>query len=313
MAKGHIIFGAVMAITLILLPLTALTGGADPLVTPMNSLVGTPAGQMVQVLRTGSGQTEEYPLAEYLFGVVAAEMPMSYEDEALKAQCVAAYTLYLNRGLTGKNQPISDNSATDQAFITKEQAREKWGSKAEEYEARLTNLVASVLGQQVTYEGAPALTVYHALSAGRTESAQVVWGSPIPYLVPVESVGDVLGEGYISKVAVTQSEFLQTLSLDSDVQWSEAVGDITRSESGTVTAITLFGKEYTGRQLRELFSLRSANFDLEVEESGVTFVVHGYGHGVGMSQFGANTMARQGSSYKEILEWYYPGCVVETQ
>ena len=310
MAKGHIIFGVVMAITLILLPLTALTGG----VTPANAVQGaipSPSGQTVQVLRVDSGEVEEYPLQDYLFGVVAAEMPMSYEDEAIKAQCVAAYTLYLNRGLSGANQPISDSSATDQAFITKEQAREKWGSKAQEYEQRLTHLVASVLGWQVTYEGAPALTVYHALCSGRTESAVVMWGSEIPYLVPVESVGDLLGEGYISKVTVEKSEFLQTLSVEEGTSFEGAVGEAARSESGTVTALSLFGKEYTGKELRERFSLRSANFDLEVGENDVTFVVHGYGHGVGMSQFGANTMAKQGSSYKEILEWYYPGCVVQ--
>lgn len=316
MAKGHIVFGIVVLVTMILLPAVALFTGETAPVTAIPQAQSQNGETVVQVLRTHTGKTEEYSLQDYLFGVVAAEMPMSYEDEALKAQCVAAHTLYVNRGQTGKNQPISDDSATDQAFITKEVARAKWGDDADTYEQRLVQLVAQVAEELVLYEGEPALTVYHALSAGRTESAKTVWGSQVDYLTPVESVGDVLSEGYISKKSLSKTEFLEGLAtlsgdLSTDVQWEQAVGDIRRSQSGTVTSAVFFGKEFSGGDIRSAFSLRSANFDVEIEEEQVTFVVRGYGHLVGMSQFGANTMAQQGSNYREILQWYYPGCTVD--
>ena len=312
MAKGHLIFGLVMVLTMILVPALSLFGEIPA--SPPGAVTAEQEGQQptVQVLRTQNGQTQEYSLTDYLFGVVAAEMPMSYEDEALKAQCVAAYTLYLYKTEEQNTPVISDDSAVHQAFITREVARAKWGEKATEYEQRLDALIGQVLGKAVTYQGAPALTVYHALCAGRTESAQAVWGSKVPYLVPKESVGDLLGEGYISQKTVTKTQFLEGLSLENGVQGEEPVGEITRTESGTVEKAVLFGKEFTGSQIRSAFSLRSANFDLEFSEEQVTFTVRGYGHLVGMSQFGANTMAQQGSDYREILEWYYTGCTVET-
>ncbi len=312
MAKGHLVFGLITALLMILLPTVALFGG-EPVSQTMASpqISQEPTSSAVQVLRTDTGKVEEYPLEEYLFGVVAAEMPMSYEDEALKAQCVAARTLYEYKKNQGETT-ISDDSATHQAFITKEVARAKWGEKADEYEKRLTHLISQVAGDLVLYEHAPALTVYHALSAGRTERAKTVWGEEIPYLTSVESVGDVLAGGYISQKQVTKAEFLKGLSLSDGVQNAQPLGEVTRSPAGTVETAQLFGKEFTGSEIRSAFSLRSANFDLEIGEETVTFTVRGYGHGVGMSQFGANTLASQGSDYKEILEWYYKGCNVET-
>ncbi len=310
MAKGHIIFGLVLALLMILLPTVALLGEPASVETGLPTVSVAHTEQAVQVLRTHTGKVEEYPLEEYLFGVVAAEIPMSYEDEAIKAQCVAAHTLYEYKKSQGAI-PISDNSATHQAFITKEVARAKWGEKADEYEERLTRLIALVAGDLVLYENAPALTVYHALSSGRTESAKTVWGEGIPYLVPAESVGDVLAGGYISQKSLSKTEFLQGLSLSDGVQEEQPLGEMTHSPSGTVETAQLFGKLFTGSEIRSAFSLRSANFDVEIGEETVTFTVRGYGHGVGMSQFGANTMAKQGSDYKEILEWYYKGCVVK--
>ncbi len=310
MAKGHLMFGLITALLMILLPTVAFLGEQPVAPTagyPQISESSVPSA--VQVLRTHTGKVEEYPLEDYLFGVVAAEMPMSYEDEALKAQCVAAHTLYEYKKSQGETQ-ISDDSATAQAFITKEVARAKWGEQADAYEKRLTDIVSQVAGELVLYQNAPALTVYHALSAGRTESAKTAWGEEIPYLVPVESVGDVLAGGYISVKSLSKAEFLEGLSLSETVQEEQPLGEITRSENGTVETIALFGKEFTGREIRSAFSLRSANFDLEMGEETVTFTVRGYGHGVGMSQFGANTMAKQGSNYKEILQWYYKGCTV---
>lgn len=310
MAKGHLVLAMVLALLMMILPTVALFGGEEVTQTAALPQNNGEAPRAVQVLRTHTGKVEEYPLEDYLFGVVAAEMPMSYGDEALKAQCVAAHTLYEYKKNQGET-PISDDSATHQAFITKEVARAKWGEQAEEYQKRLEGLVSQVAGELVLYENAPALTVYHALSAGRTESAKTVWGQEIPYLASVESVGDVLAGGYISQKSLSKTEFLQGLSLTDEVQESQPLGELARSESGTVIKAELFGKEFTGSEIRSAFSLRSANFDVEMGEDTVTFTVRGYGHGVGMSQFGANTMASQGSNYKEILQWYYKGCDVK--
>lgn len=312
MAKGHLVFGAVVLVCMILLPMLAFLGD-PPAVKTGTALEAVDSQEaVVQVLRAHTGKVEEYPLEEYLFGVVAAEMPMSYEDEALKAQCVAAHTLYEYKKNQGETQ-ISDDSATAQAFITKEVARAKWGEQADVYEKRLADLVSQVARELVLYENAPALTVYHAISSGRTESAKTMWGEEIPYLTSVESVGDVLAGGYISAKNLSKGEFLKGLSLSDGVTGEQPLGDMIHSSSGTVEKVTLFGKNFTGQEIRSAFSLRSANFDVEIGEETVTFTVRGYGHGVGMSQFGANTMATQGSDYKEILQWYYKGCTVGTR
>jgi stage II sporulation protein D len=214
-----------------------------------------------------------------------------------------------------KGADLTDDSGTDQGFIPRQTAREKWGEKADQYEALLDRYLNEVFGKKVTYQGETALTVYHCISAGRTEGAENVWGSAYPYLVPVESVGDLTHENYISQKEITATDFFkglatiddtfpQTLSLKDDIE-------INRSPCGTVLSLQLAGKSFTGRQIRTAFSLRSANFDIKAEKEKVTFTVRGYGHLVGMSQFGAKIMAEQGSTFEEILTWYYKGCEVE--
>lgn len=325
MDKGHFILAAVVFSLMITLPAVAVT---NPEETAASSSLAESPNQTdaLQVLRTDTGLVETVSVTDYIFGVVAAEMPMSYPEEAIKAQAVAAYTLALHRMEERSQNPpqalkgadMTDDSGTDQSFITREVARAKWGARAEEYEARLDAWIEEVLPSYVAFEDAPALTVYHSISGGRTESAETVWGSAIAYLVPVESVGDLMSEDYISEKRLTKAEFLQGLSaLDSslagNLSLDTAVGESEYSASGTVLSISLFGKHFTGKQLREAFGLRSANFDVAVEGEQVVFTVRGYGHLVGMSQYGAKTMAQQGSTWQEILTWYYPGCQIKTR
>ncbi len=316
--KGHLIVAAVLFCMMVCLPVLAVTPGDPATGTGAVSQSVPKATDTVEVLRTDTGKVEEYSLQDYLFGVVAAEMPMGYGEEALKAQTVAAYTLFLHR----QSQPaddgegdITDSSSTDQAFITREIARAKWGEQADAYEEQLDGIIGQVMGQYLAFDGKPALTVYHSISGGRTESAENVWGGTYAYLTPVESVGDVMSEGYISQKTVSKGAFVAAvLDLDSTAtqqgELDDMIGEISRSDSGTVLNVKLMGKSFTGSQVRTAFSLRSANFDVETDGESVTFTVRGYGHLVGMSQYGAKTMAEQGSTYKEILAWYYPGCQI---
>ena len=319
MRRGHFFFGLTIWLLMMILPVTAMGGtNGGTAVTPQ-----TPAGETVTLLHSDTGQIETLPMETYLFGVAAAEMPMSYPKEAIKAQIVAAYSVTLSRIRSRQDNPpaflkgaqMTDDSGTDQGYLSPEAAAAKWGSKAAEYRQLLTECVAEVKGQYLSYNGQPATAVYHDISAGRTESAQTVWGDTIPYLVPVASVGDLTAPGYISEKTVTKTAFAEALQ-KAHPDWKPSVGHDTigtpkRSESGMVTKVTLLGETFTGKEIRKAFSLRSANFDVTVKEDTVVFTVRGHGHLVGMSQFGAGVMAAQGSSYREILSWYYPGCTLE--
>ncbi|MBO5797010.1 MAG: SpoIID/LytB domain-containing protein, partial [Clostridia bacterium] len=195
--------------------------------------------------------------------------------------------------------------------------RARWGDKFEEYYQKLCDAVDAVYGQRILYEGEPILAVYHAMSAESTEKSSVIWGKDLPYLQSVKSPGDTLAPTYESVVTVPVTAFAEgvkalgvTLSGDA-AGWMDIAG-ITRSPAGTVTAVRVGDKTLTGRQLRGAFDLRSAVFTVEYRaESGFIFTVHGYGHGVGMSQYGANCLAEQGKTWREILEYYYTGVTIQ--
>ena len=266
-----------------------------------------------RVLRRATGKVETLTREEYLFGVVAAEMGGSFPEEALKAQAVAAYTFALCRAgeRAGENYDLTDDPATDQSYLSREEAKRKWGASYDKSAAAIDAAVAAVKGYRLVDEsGAPILAAYHAVSAGRTESALIAWGVDKSYLQPVESVGDLLSPDYLSTVTVTYAELAEKLKADVALTGEGAtwLGKVTCSPSGTVTAAEFGGVALTGVRLRELLGLRSAAFQVMREEGGYTFQVKGHGHGVGMSQYGAGYMARCGSTFVEILSHYYTGC-----
>lgn len=283
----------------------------------------TAAGD-ISVLHSETGEIKTYAMTEYLFGVVAAEISYDAPAEALKAQTVAAYSIACRRkieraaGNTSRPGPaagadISDDYHYDQSFLPREQAKEKWGEHYEERAALIDEAVEAAVGYAVLYQGEPADAVYHAISAGKTESAEVVWGAAVPYLVPVESVGDLLAPDYLSTASFSPDEFKTKLTelCALEGEPTEWLGECSYSSSGTVCSAKIAGVSLTGQQLRGAFELRSANFDLSYQDGAFVFTVRGYGHGVGMSQYGAKCMAQQGSSFIEILTWYYPGCTIE--
>lgn len=264
------------------------------------------------LIKTESG-TKKLSEFDYLCGVVSAEMPALYENEALKAGAVAAYTYaHKKRSTADGEYHLTDNPLTDQCYEDEEKCREKWGEKYEEYSQKIRAAVESVYGEVITYGGEPIFAAYHAISGGRTESSKNIWGGETPYLCGVDSSWDKKSEKYKSEVSLTPSELKTALKIEN---LPEAITEweikSERSEAGTVLEFSICENKFKGTEVREALSLRSANFEVTYSEGNYIFTVYGSGHGVGMSQNGANEMAKQGKNYKEILCWYYPGCEIE--
>ena len=269
----------------------------------------------LRVLDKESGTVTEMTPEEYIFGVLAAEMPALYDKEALKAQAVAAYTFALNRQTENadKDYDITTDMGTDQSFITEEKVREKWGDKADEYCDKLKGAVKEVENFAVTYDGKPILAVYHAISSGKTEDCENVWGKAYPYLKSVASPGDSLAPDYISKAVFSADDLRDKLSKTVELSGEpqDYFGKTERTASGTVKSIEVCGSDLSGGEIRSALSLKSSDFEVLYKDGEFVFTVYGYGHGVGMSQYGADCMAKQGSDFKEILLHYYSGCRVE--
>lgn len=260
------------------------------------------------------GAVTKLSATDYIRGVVAAEMPALYETEALKAQAIAAYTFACYRKSTkgDAEYDITADSKTDQAYISDAAAREKWGEKAEEYLNKIQDAVCAVEGMLLTYNGECALSVYHAISSGTTASCKDVWGKDLPYLVGVTSVGDTLDTNYLTTANFSEEELATKLSelTEIDGKPQDWFKNLKVADCARVISLELCQKQVSGQEIANLLGLRSANFEISYGNGTFTFTVRGYGHGVGMSQVGANYMAKQGSSYKEILCHYYTGCEI---
>lgn len=327
MKNIYLILTVVLIFGLLLLPLTAVEGAKEAKTANSSSAALQPANASAAVssaagcneFKVLDQQTQKVltlSRRDYLLGVVSAEMAAENEPEALKAQAVAAYSFALHRKMQNSSEAydITTDSTVDQAFFQAEERQKRWGSKATEYEKKLLECIDAVNGTACFYQNEPILAVYHAISGGNTESAEVVWGKAYPYLTPCVSTCDLLSPDYLSEVKLSAADFaagLQKLGCKTEGEAAAYIGTVQKSSSGTVTECTLCGKKLTGAQLREAFGLRSANFDLTFKENCFYFAVKGYGHGVGMSQYGANYMAQQGKGYTEILQHYYPGCTLQ--
>lgn len=308
----------ISALLLLILPLSAkdnlqkLPVSALPLIEQSEQTNKT---DTVRLKLTASDTVTEISIEDYIFGVVAAEMPALYEEEALKAQAVAAYTFYMVQKdkNTDTSFDISDDYTVHQAFISLESARKKWGDGAETYENKIRSCVKAVLGERVLYNGVPATALYHAISYGVTEKASDVWGGDYPYLVSVDSSWDKLEKNYLAEATFIAEELRTLLSSLAEVKdlTVNCITDIIRTEAGGVKTLKISGAQISGSDLRQALSLRSSNFEVSFSEGVYKFTTKGYGHSIGMSQYGAHYMAMQGKTYKEILLHYYMGCTVE--
>ena len=263
----------------------------------------------------------EMDLGTYLVGVVRAEMPASFELEALKAQAVAARTYTLYKLQSGGNHGEAADVCTDhtccQAYTGEERARANWGGNAAAYEAKVEAAVRSTDGEAILYGGVPILAVFHSSSAGLTRAAGEVWVNDLPYLQAVSSPEE--GEripNYYSRAELTKAELktkLQTAFPEANLSGDPGgwLTDAQRDPAGTVVTVTVGGVTVKGTQVRGALGLRSACFTWEAQDGKMIFYVTGFGHGVGLSQYGANQLAREGADYREILTHYYTGVTVE--
>lgn len=265
------------------------------------------------------GTVREMTLEDYLVGVTAAEMPASFAPEALKAQAVAARTYTLRKLLSGGTHGDADictDPACCQAYVTLEEARDGWGQEADAYEAKVRAAVADTDGEAILYGGAPILAVFHASSAGLTRSAGQVWQSDLPYLRPVASPED--GEtvpNYYSRAAFSPAELTALLragvpEADLSGEKSGWLQNAVRDSVGSVETVEVGGVTVKGSTVRAALGLRSACFEWELQDGSFVFYVTGHGHGVGLSQYGANAMAESGADYRAILTHYYTGVTV---
>lgn len=287
--------------------------GVEAEEVPIEATVSEDTVSTVKVMNANSKNITELSLEDYLLGVVAEEMSASYHEEAIKAQIIAAHTLLEHSKLT-KNETlgeadISDSPATHQGYFTTDEQKAKWGEKYDEYVSKIKKCIEEVKNLTIQYNDKPITAVFYAISNGQTENATDVWGGNYPYLVSVSSEGDKLSPGYFTEVSFSSDEFKKIITeqgaalSDKPEKW---IGEIKRTDTGMVKEITIGNKVFKGTDIRKLFSLRSSTFECSYKDGSFIFKVKGYGHGVGMSQYGANYLAQQGKTYEEILKHYYP-------
>ncbi len=268
----------------------------------------------IAVFISAENKTVDMNFFEYICGSVAAEMPLAYEDEAIKSQAVACYTnaLRLKQAKDGKDGDISDDTTIHQGYINRTQRKEKWGEDFEFYEEKLQKNVKAVFGKAIYYKNNLCVAAFCAISNGKTEDAKNLWNYSIPYLKSVNSAGDKLSNKYASTVTYGKAGFIKLCEkADINAVSPDQLKINKRSKTGMVLSATLNDKTLTGEQVRKIFALRSPTFTIKADKSTITFSVRGYGHGVGLSQNGANYLAQQGYTYEEILKHYYTGITIK--
>lgn len=271
----------------------------------------------IRLLHSNTGDIEELDLDIYLLGVVSSEMPASFEQEALNAQALVArtYTIYkILNGSKHKNADICDNSGCCQAWISKEERFEKWNEEERENNwAKIEIAINSTKGKIVTYEGKPINAFFHSNSGGITDTATNVWGGTnYPYLQAVETSGEDEYSQYNSELSVTKEEFISKIKeyhsdFTIDFNVSNQIEILEYTDGDRIKSIKIGNLNLSGVEVRNIFGLKSAKFQINIEENNIKFSVVGYGHGVGMSQTGADSLAKQGKNYEDIIKHYYTG------
>lgn len=280
-----------------------------------STIVSEPVNEVSEVVvdnniyvsvRRGDGRVVSLELEDYVTGVVGAEMPALFNSEALKAQAVIARTYALKANSMGRT--LSDNEST-QSYKDNGDLAGIWGSNYSSYYSKIKDAVNSTKGIYLTYNGNYIEAVYHSTSNGRTEDSSNVWGNSYPYLVSVDSVYDNSNPSFSISKSFSYSDISSKLGIN--VSSNTEFNILGYTSGGRVSSISVDGTEFSGVSFRSMLGLRSADFDIVKNDEGVVITTRGYGHGVGMSQYGANGMGKAGYSYSDILLHYYPGVSIE--
>lgn len=240
-------------------------------------------------------------LEEYIVGVVAGEMPASFQMEALKAQAIASRTFAMYKMKNVDNYVLS-TTINDQVYLTVDEMKSKWGSDFDYYYNRIKQAVDSTKGEVITYDDNLIISYYFAISNGYTDDARVVFNEDKDYLVSVESIWDKNYNSYSSTRTMSKNTFCSKLHISCN---SISITNVIRSSNNYVREIMINGTKFTGREVFNKLSLKSTDFDISVMGNDVVIKTYGFGHGVGMSQYGAQGMASNGYNYKDILTYYY--------
>lgn len=280
-------------------------------ITPESAAASCYYDETIPVRLLDKNGIETLTLHDYLIHVVLQEMPASFETEALKAQAVAARTFTMERIYEGGRHEDADvcgDSTCCQCYLDEQEGREIYGDGYDAAWDKVREAVEGTDGQVITYGDELIEAAYFSSTGGSTESAASVWGGDVPYLQPVSSPETPSVEEVTVSFADFQAALPEAALEGEPAGW---FGAVTYTEGGAVETMVIGGATYSGTTLRSRFSLRSARFTAAVTEEGISFETTGSGHGVGLSQYGADEMARTGSSYRDILTHYYTGTEIK--
>lgn len=315
--KSHLIMTVILFILMIFFPLVTLTDNStasEKNTTTENITEKEPESSSVDtvtVLNQNTGKVSEMEVKDYVYSAVCAEMPASFHIEALKAQAVASYT-YMKwlKENADNGEYISDSPSIHQALASEEELKKKWGSSYSVYSQKIREAVNDVLYEYLTYKGETAMTVFHGLSPGQTVSAERIWGTHIDYLQTVSAPGDSLSPDINTTVKLSKEDFLKPFNESDTNTVDEIIKSLKTDENGFITNAEYKSSTITSTDMRSAYKLKSPHFKAEFNSDTITLTVYGKGHGVGMSQYSADYMARQGSTYTEILAHFYKGTVL---
>lgn len=268
----------------------------------------------VPVYRSNSEKIENIPLEEYVIGVVASEMPADFEEEALKAQALAARTYVVKQMMFDKLPKVPEgavvsDTTSHQVYKNNDQLKKQWGKDYNWKMTKVYNAVASTQGQILTYDNKPIDASFFSTSNGYTENSDEYWTASLPYLKSVESPWDEKSPKYHDQTVISVRDFEKKLGVK--LGSGGEVGKVIERTSGKrVAQVDFNGKQLSGREIREKLGLRSSDFAWQLKGDQVVITTKGFGHGVGMSQYGANFMAQDGKKYKDIVSYYYQGAKV---
>ncbi|RDU37518.1 stage II sporulation protein D [Neobacillus piezotolerans] len=265
----------------------------------------------IAVYRTGLKEVEKVPLNKYLEGVVAAEMPAEFEEEALKAQALAARTYIVKQLMAGEKAGLPGGAQVSdtefhQVYKSDADLKRAWGKDYGWKKKKIVEAVRSTDGQILTYNGKAIYAQFFSTSNGFTENSEEYWENAFPYLRSVASPWDKKSPKFKDRMSISVSDFEKRLGVK--VGTSKTIGKITgRTAGNRISRVEFNGRVLSGREIREELELRSSDFSWERHGNQIIITTRGFGHGVGMSQYGANGMASEGKTYQEIVKYYYKG------